>query len=62
MRGFWMVLPVKNPEMWNAAVFAQLARLSTAGSTLATFTSAGFVRRGLAAVGFTMQRPPGFGH
>lgn len=54
--------PSKNPEMWNAAVFAQLARLSTAGSTLATFTSAGFVRRGLAAVGFTMQRPPGFGH
>lgn len=54
--------PSKNPEMWNEAVFAQLARLSTAGSSLATFTSAGFVRRGLAAVGFTMQRPAGFGH
>lgn len=54
--------PAKNPEMWNDAVFAELARLSTAGSSLATFTSAGFVRRGLAAVGFAMQRPAGFGH
>src|SRR5699024_9413654 len=54
--------PAKNPEMWNDAVFAELARLSTPGSSLATFTSAGFVRRGLAAVGFTMQRPAGFGH
>ncbi len=54
--------PAKNPEMWNEQVFAQLARLAKADTTLATFTSAGFVRRGLLAVGFAVQRVPGFGH
>lgn len=54
--------PAKNPEMWNEPVFAQLARLATHRTTLATFTSAGFVRRGLIAVGFTMRRVPGYGH
>lgn len=54
--------PAKNPEMWNEHVFAQLARLATAQTTLATFTSAGFVRRGLIAAGFAMQRVPGFAH
>lgn len=53
--------PSKNPEMWNEQVFAQLARLGKADTTLATFTSAGFVRRGLIAAGFSMQRVPGFG-
>ena len=53
--------PAKNPEMWNEQVFAQLARLSADEGTLATFTSAGFVRRGLMAAGFTVQRVPGFG-
>ena len=38
--------PAKNPQMWTAELFAQLARLSAAGATLATFTCAGFVRRG----------------
>lgn len=54
--------PSKNPEMWNEPVFAQLARLATNTTTLATFTSAGFVRRGLIAVGFAMLRVPGYGH
>lgn len=54
--------PSKNPEMWNEQVFAQLARLAKSDTTLATFTSAGFVRRGLIAAGFAMQRVPGFGH
>src|SRR5690554_4992299 len=54
--------PAKNPEMWNEQVFAQLARLASTDTTLATFTSAGFVRRGLLAAGFAVQRVPGFGH
>ena len=54
--------PAKNPEMWNEQVFAQLARLAKADTTIATFTSAGFVRRGLLAAGFAVQRVPGFGH
>ena len=53
--------PSKNPDMWNEQVFAQLARLATNTTTLATFTSAGFVRRGLMAAGFAMLRVPGFG-
>lgn len=53
--------PAKNPEMWTDALFQQLARLSAPGATLATFTSAGFVRRGLQAAGFAMQRSKGFG-
>jgi len=54
--------PSKNPEMWTDALFAELARLSAPGATLATFTSAGFVRRGLIAAGFTVVRVKGFGH
>ncbi|UYP31665.1 bifunctional tRNA (5-methylaminomethyl-2-thiouridine)(34)-methyltransferase MnmD/FAD-dependent 5-carboxymethylaminomethyl-2-thiouridine(34) oxidoreductase MnmC [Pseudomonas sp. Z8(2022)] len=54
--------PSKNPEMWTDALFTELARLSAPGATLATFTSAGFVRRGLIAAGFAMVRVKGFGH
>ncbi len=52
--------PSKNPQMWTPQLFAQLARLSKPKATLATFTSAGFVRRGLQQAGFDMQRQPGF--
>jgi tRNA 5-methylaminomethyl-2-thiouridine biosynthesis bifunctional protein len=54
--------PSKNPEMWTDALFTELARLSAPGATLATFTSAGFVRRGLIAAGFAVIRVKGFGH
>lgn len=54
--------PAKNPEMWTPELFAELARLSAPGATLATFTSAGFVRRGLIEAGFAMVRVKGFGH
>lgn len=54
--------PSKNPEMWTDTLFAELARLSAPGATLATFTSAGFVRRGLIAAGFAVVRVKGFGH
>lgn len=53
--------PGTNPDMWSPAVFAQIARLSRPGTTLATFTAAGFVRRGLEAVGFAMDKRPGYG-
>ncbi|WP_152389979.1 bifunctional tRNA (5-methylaminomethyl-2-thiouridine)(34)-methyltransferase MnmC2/FAD-dependent 5-carboxymethylaminomethyl-2-thiouridine(34) oxidoreductase MnmC1 [Azotobacter salinestris] len=53
--------PAKNPEMWTPTLFAELARLSAPGASLATFTSAGLVRRGLNEVGFAMQRVKGFG-
>lgn len=53
--------PAKNPDMWQPELFAQLARLSATGATLATFTSAGDVRRALKDAGFTVKRIPGFG-
>lgn len=53
--------PAKNPEMWQPELFAQLARLSAPGATLATFTSAGDVRRALKEAGFAVKRIPGFG-
>ncbi|XAL99895.1 FAD-dependent 5-carboxymethylaminomethyl-2-thiouridine(34) oxidoreductase MnmC [Phycisphaeraceae bacterium D3-23] len=53
--------PARNPGMWSPAVFAEVARLSHAGTTLATYTAAGLVRRGLAAAGFAVEKRPGFG-
>ncbi|WP_024302158.1 bifunctional tRNA (5-methylaminomethyl-2-thiouridine)(34)-methyltransferase MnmD/FAD-dependent 5-carboxymethylaminomethyl-2-thiouridine(34) oxidoreductase MnmC [Pseudogulbenkiania sp. MAI-1] len=54
--------PAKNPEMWQPALFEQMARLSAPGATFATFTSAGAVRRGLIAAGFAVEKVPGYGH
>ncbi len=53
--------PSRNPDMWQPALFEQLARLSKPGATLATFTCAGVVRRGLAEAGFAVEKVPGFG-
>lgn len=53
--------PSKNPQMWQPALFGQMARLSHSETTFATFTSAGIVRRGLAAAGFKVSKQPGFG-
>ncbi len=53
--------PASNPDMWSDEVFAQMTRLSRAGTTFATFTSAGFVRRGLSAAGFDVRKVRGFG-
>ena len=53
--------PSKNPQMWQPELFSQMARLSKSGTTVATFTSAGLVRRGLAEVGFTVQKIKGYG-
>ena len=54
--------PAKNPEMWTPALFAAMARLARADGSFATFTAAGFVRRGLEQAGFAVTRRKGFGH
>ncbi|MDI3274895.1 bifunctional tRNA (5-methylaminomethyl-2-thiouridine)(34)-methyltransferase MnmD/FAD-dependent 5-carboxymethylaminomethyl-2-thiouridine(34) oxidoreductase MnmC [Pseudomonas sp. AL03] len=54
--------PAKNPDMWTAELFTELARLAAPGSTISTFTSTGWVRRLLNAAGFKMKRTPGIGH
>lgn len=53
--------PCQNPDMWSQHLFNAMARLARHRATLATFTSAGFVRRGLQEAGFTMQKTKGFG-
>ena len=53
--------PAKNPDMWAPEVFQAIACLSDSGTTVATFTSAGFVRRSLMEAGFNMERAKGFG-
>ncbi len=53
--------PAKNPEMWSEQVLSAIARASRAGATVSTYTSAGWVRRGLQQAGFDVARAPGFG-
>lgn len=53
--------PSKNPQMWQPALFQNMARLSHAQTTFATFTTAGIVRRGLQQVGFEVKKDKGFG-
>lgn len=53
--------PAKNPALWSDKIFREVRRLSHRGTTLASFTSASFVRRNLAAEGFSMNKEPGFG-
>lgn len=52
--------PDKNPAMWSSRLFGEVARLSRPGSTFATYTAAGAVRRGLVEVGFTVSKMAGF--
>lgn len=52
--------PAKNPQMWNEGLFKQLARLSKQETSFATFTSAGFVKRGLQEAGFNVLKDKGF--
>lgn len=62
--------PARNPQMWSDDLFRNMRRLSQshpaqyAGedvATVATFTSAGLVRRGLLGAGFNIARVPGYG-
>ena len=53
--------PSKNPEMWSEDLFRAIARLSAPHATFATFTCAGIVKRGMQAVGFGIEKVPGFG-
>lgn len=53
--------PSKNPAMWSQALFDAMAQASRASTTLATFTCAGVVKRGLRAAGFEIEKVRGFG-
>lgn len=53
--------PAKNPELWEANLMQAVADHTAPGGTAATYTAAGFVRRGLEAAGLNVTRTPGFG-
>lgn len=53
--------PAKNPELWSPELMAEVGRHTAPGGSAATYTAAGFVRRGLADAGFEVSRMPGFG-
>lgn len=53
--------PAKNPTMWQTSLFNNMASISRSGTTFATFTAAGQVRRGLSAAGFLVTKQKGFG-
>jgi tRNA U34 5-methylaminomethyl-2-thiouridine-forming methyltransferase MnmC len=53
--------PAKNPELWGTDLMAAVARHTAPGGTAATYTAAGFVRRGLEAAGFSVTRQAGYG-
>ena len=53
--------PSKNPHMWSELLFKEIYRLSQANTTLATFSSAGIVKRALEAQGFVVKKQKGFG-
>jgi tRNA U34 5-methylaminomethyl-2-thiouridine-forming methyltransferase MnmC len=52
--------PAKNPELWSPVLMQAVGAHTAPGGTFATYTAAGFVRRGLEAAGFDVMRVPGF--
>ncbi|HHF7344006.1 TPA: bifunctional tRNA (5-methylaminomethyl-2-thiouridine)(34)-methyltransferase MnmD/FAD-dependent 5-carboxymethylaminomethyl-2-thiouridine(34) oxidoreductase MnmC [Legionella feeleii] len=53
--------PAKNQQMWSEDLFQIIGQLSKPGTTLATFSAAGVVRKNLQAVGFEVKKIKGFG-
>jgi len=54
--------PNAQPELWTEAVFQQLFELMAPGGKMVTYCAKGTVKRGLKAVGFTVETlegPPG---
>jgi len=53
--------PSRNQAMWQTAIFPLIARASKAGTSAATFSAAGSIRRELSACGFEVRKTRGFG-
>lgn len=53
--------PAKNPELWSPDLMMEVGAHTGVGGTAATYTAAGFVRRGLVDAGFTVERVQGYG-
>lgn len=53
--------PSCNSTLWAQNIFAQIQRLSRSGTTAATYSCAGIVKRALQSCGFEIQKVKGFG-
>ncbi|MBS9778444.1 MAG: bifunctional tRNA (5-methylaminomethyl-2-thiouridine)(34)-methyltransferase MnmD/FAD-dependent 5-carboxymethylaminomethyl-2-thiouridine(34) oxidoreductase MnmC [Gammaproteobacteria bacterium] len=53
--------PSCNQSLWAKQIFTQIQRLSNLGTTVATFSCAGVVKRGLQDIGFDINKVKGFG-
>ena len=54
--------PSRNDDMWQPRLFREIAGLSKTGTTLASYSVAGAVRRSLESVGFHIEKSPGYGN
>lgn len=53
--------PAQNEELWSLALFRLIATHSTSNTRLATYSSAGRIRRDLENAGFRVERTAGYG-
>lgn len=53
--------PAKNPELWNETLMMEVGKHTAKNGTFATYTAAGFVKRGLQTAGFEVEKTKGFG-
>ncbi|MDP2135258.1 MAG: bifunctional tRNA (5-methylaminomethyl-2-thiouridine)(34)-methyltransferase MnmD/FAD-dependent 5-carboxymethylaminomethyl-2-thiouridine(34) oxidoreductase MnmC [Sulfuritalea sp.] len=53
--------PARNPDLWSPAVLAAITRACHPGTTLATWSVAGDLRRTLNQMGWNTETRPGFG-
>jgi len=54
--------PGCNPDMWSDRIFSHIRRLSQQGTTVSTYTAAGYVKRALIAEGFDVEKVGGTGN
>ena len=54
--------PSCNPELWQEQIFKHIMRLSAQGTTFASFSVAGVLKRALQSYGVEITRSKGFGH
>lgn len=53
--------PSRNPEMWSADLFNAMAAMSKSETTLATYSAASVVKKGLTQAGFSLTKQTGYG-
>lgn len=53
--------PSRNPDLWGIDLMGKVFAGTVSGGTFATYTVAGWVRRNLEAVGFSLEKFPGHG-